>query len=169
MIFNNKNITTDSVYFSNEEKNKLVSSFSDLFSMLDEEYSKTYEENVVYFDEVTIFIKSSKDIFSLVFHYPEREEDKDEVNYTQIKKLVDAIDDLYTGSNFEFIKDQEGLDYDYVAKIAYGDNDLFVFLNNIELSLDELEARSPSAWKSMNKINLNLFYMIRSIIAKLKT
>ncbi|MEA3387533.1 MAG: hypothetical protein U9Q66_04070 [Patescibacteria group bacterium] len=164
MIFNNKNITNNDSYFSDKEKDRLIVEFKKLFSTLDRKYSESHGEEAIYFDEVTIFTKSSNSSFSLVFHYPEREEDKDEVNYTQIKNLIEAIDELNAIQSFEFIKDQEGLDYDYLAKILTEDNDLFVFLNNVELSLYELEERDQAAWKSMNMVNLNLFYMIKAII-----
>ena len=168
MIFNSKNIAINDSYFSQKQKEILKEEFKQLFSSLDLKYSEAYGQNVEYFDEVTIFIRLSNNNFALVFHYPDRPDNVDEVNYTQIHDLIEAIDDLGMSSYFEFIMDQKGLDYDYVAKILTENDDLFVFLNNVDLSLYEIQERSPNAWKDMNEINLNLFFMIRSIIQKIK-
>lgn len=130
MNIKNKNrIVIDDLFFSDVQKNILHESFTDLFRNLDEEYSSYTEKKSVYFNEVTIFVRANIGNFSLVFHSPDRDADIGEVSFSQIEALLESLSELHSEKSlivFEFIKDQEGADFDYVAKISTLRGDIYI-------------------------------------------
>ncbi len=158
-----RKVIPDQFYFAIYDKQYLEREFTSLFKYLDETYSYFLGENTIYFDEVVILIYSSIG-YKIVFRYP-NSDDVSMFTYSHIKEL---LEELPQNAKYDFHKDQEGEDCDYVALINNKKANYYIFLNNKDLSLYEIENKNPQAWRSMNEINLSLYNRIYQIMEKIK-
>lgn len=159
----------DDTFFSKEEQLNLAKQTKNLFSILNKKFCSFVEfEDLkpVYFDEILI-VKKENDELTILFHFFENDKIREELNY---KNLNIIIEELVTNSPYDmylFLKDQAELNFDFITRGKFKDENVLILLNNIEFSLDELQSLYPLAWKGMNEINSRLYSILRGMLEKI--